>query len=71
MQKFTLTLTENEVHILQIGLSEAAISSRREAEHLEKHNKSGINTNSIKSKQTHVDDCNKLWSKLYHQTHIY
>lgn len=65
MKELTITLTKEEIELLQISLCETALNLEREADQLENHNQSGINTNSIKSKREHKKSCDALWLKLY------
>lgn len=68
MKEFTITLTEKEIELLQISLCETALNLEQEADRLEKHNQSGVNTGFIKSKREHKKNCDTLWLNLYNAT---
>lgn len=70
MKEFTITLTSEEVELLQISLSETGLNAELRADHLARHNKTGINTASINAKREQKRNCDNLWQKLYDATKI-
>lgn len=65
MTQYTITLTAEEINILQIALCETECSLTERAQLLEEHNESGINTKYINLKRARALDCSNLWRKLY------
>lgn len=70
MKEFTITLTEKEVELIQISLSETGLEAELKADYLDRHNKTGINTASINAKREQKTNCDNLWQKLYDATKI-
>ena len=68
MKEYSITLTEREIEVLQICLCNVAYDMGAEADRLEMHNESGINTNAINLKRERKTECDNLWQKLYDNT---
>ena len=64
-KNITINLTAREIEALQISISAAVLDLEKEVDNLKEHNKSGINTNSIRLKADRINELNTLWEKLY------
>ena len=60
-----INFTAREIEALQISISAAVLDLEKEVDNLKEHNKSGINTNSIRLKADRINELNTLWEKLY------
>ena len=66
---YTIELTEKEIEALQIALCAERLRLGESVDHLMDHNKTGINTKAINSKKQRMEDCDRLFDKLYNANH--
>lgn len=65
MKNIKITLTERELEVLQISLFANKIDLEEEIEYLANHNETGVHTWKIEKKFERINECVKLWHKLY------
>ena len=65
MKTFTVELTAREIEVLQICLCEEHLILEEKVAHLMNHNKTGINTKVIEKKRNCMEECDRLFTKLY------
>jgi len=65
MKTYTIELTAKEIEALQIALCAERLNLENDVDHLENHNQTGINTKKIETKRNRMNDCDRLWQKLY------
>lgn len=64
MAQTTVTLSYEEIEALLISITANKIILENSIEHLECHNKTGINTKLISQKKDRIIDLNNLFTKL-------
>lgn len=65
MKEITITLTVEEIELIQEALSTHKINRQNCADHLADHNKTGINTKMIERNRRVANECDRLFDKLY------
>lgn len=65
MKEITITLTVEEIELIQEALSTHQIHRQNYADHLAEHNKTGINTKTIERNRRVAKECGMLFDKLY------
>lgn len=60
-----ITLTVEEIELIQEAISTHKINCQNYADHLAEHNKTGINTKTIDRNRRIAKECDMLFDKLY------